>query len=183
MTETTDDTNLPSIGAPATQALASVGITRLDQLREHRARDLLARHGVGPKAIRILTEALAERGMTFLTSAQELPADVQAYIDDVPSSHRAQFDRLHAIIMDELPDADVVISYKMPLYKVGRRHVGLNSGRPDGVTLTTTSPDHIEQFRRDHPAFPTNKTSIPFKLGDDLPEDGIREVIRRATRQ
>jgi hypothetical protein len=30
---------------------------------------------------------------------------------------------------------------------------------------------------------PTNKTSIPFKLGDELPEDGIREVIRRATRQ
>jgi hypothetical protein len=180
---TTTDDFLPPIGQPATRALAAIGITRLDQLRQHRAADLLALHGVGPKAIRILEAALAERGWTFLTSAQALPADVQAYIDAVPTSHRAQFDRLHEIIMDELPTAEVVISYQMPLYKVGRRHVGLNAGRPTGVTLTTTSPDHVEPFRRRYPQYPTNKTSIPFRLDDELPEDGIREVIRRATQR
>lgn len=180
---TTSDDSLPPIGQPATRALGAIGITRLDQLRQHRAADLLALHGVGPKAIRILDAALAERGWTFLTSAQALPADVQAYIDAVPPSHRAQFDRLHEIIMDELPTAEVVISYQMPLYKVGRRHVGLNAGRPTGVTLTTTSPDHVEPFRRRYPQHPTNKASIPFRLGDELPEDAIREVIRRATQQ
>jgi hypothetical protein len=174
---------LPPIGRPATQALAELGITRLDQLREHRAADLLAVHGVGAKAIKILEAALAERGWSFLTSAQALRPEVQAYIDAVPATHRAQFDRLHEIIMSELPTADVVISYKMPLYKVGKRHVGLNADRPTGVTLTATSPDHIEAFRQLYPQFTANKASIPFQLGDDLPEDGIRDVIRRATEQ
>jgi len=177
---TSSDLALPAIGQPATRALAAIGVTRLDQLPAHRAAELLALHGVGPKAIQILEAALAERDWSFLTSAQALPADVQAYIDAVPASHRAQFDRLHEIIMSELPDAEVVISYRMPLYKVGKRHVGLNADRPTGVTLTTTSPDHIEPFRRRHPEARSNKTSIPFQLGDDLPEDTIREVIRRA---
>jgi hypothetical protein len=30
-----------------------------------RQRDLLAMHGVGPKAVRVLAAALAERGQTF----------------------------------------------------------------------------------------------------------------------
>lgn len=110
-----------------------------------------------------------------------LPDDVQQYIDALGASHRQLFDRLHHLIMDELPDAEVVISYRIPLYKVGRRHVGLNAGRPGGITLTTTSPDHIEGFRRQHPEFKTNKASIQFRLEDDLPEDDIRQVIRRAT--
>ena len=56
---------LPSIGSPATRALAEAGITTLEQVSQHRAADLLALHGVGPKAIAILRSALADRGETF----------------------------------------------------------------------------------------------------------------------
>ena len=61
----TDDDGLPRIGSPATSALAVVGVTRLSQVREWTACDLLALHGVGPKAITILRDALAERGWSF----------------------------------------------------------------------------------------------------------------------
>ena len=61
----TNDDTLPRIGAPATRALAAEGITRLADLTQHRSEDLLALHGVGPKAIRLLREALAEQGMSF----------------------------------------------------------------------------------------------------------------------
>ena len=61
----TDDETLPRIGAPATRALAAEGITRLADLTHHRSEDLLALHGVGPRAIRLLREALAEQGVSF----------------------------------------------------------------------------------------------------------------------
>jgi hypothetical protein len=57
--------DLPKIGAPATRALASVGITRLDALAGRSRAELLDLHGFGPKALRILEEALAERGLTM----------------------------------------------------------------------------------------------------------------------
>jgi len=59
-----DPTPLPKTSAPAARALAEVGITSLDDLRD-RDVDALARlHGVGPKAIRILKTALAEKPAT-----------------------------------------------------------------------------------------------------------------------
>lgn len=53
------------IGRPATAALLHAGYTRLDQLAGVPERELAALHGVGPKALRLLQEALAERGLTL----------------------------------------------------------------------------------------------------------------------
>jgi hypothetical protein len=58
---TSDD--LPGIGAPATRALASVGVTRLSQLVDYRKEDLLALHGFGPSALRILEASLSAAGL------------------------------------------------------------------------------------------------------------------------
>ena len=55
-------TALPRIGAPASRALAAVGVTTLEQVAEWTEADLLALHGVGPFAVRVLREKLAERG-------------------------------------------------------------------------------------------------------------------------
>jgi hypothetical protein len=51
-----------AIGRPATQALLTAGLTTLDQVATRTAKELLALHGMGPKAVRILSEALTERG-------------------------------------------------------------------------------------------------------------------------
>ena len=59
------DDPLPRIGKPAAQALALIGVIRLAQLTTMREADLLALHGVGPKAVRTLGAALAERGRSF----------------------------------------------------------------------------------------------------------------------
>jgi hypothetical protein len=60
------DDGLPrEIGAPATRALEGAGYSRLAQLDGVAAADLLRLHGVGPRAVRILTEALANRGRSL----------------------------------------------------------------------------------------------------------------------
>ena len=53
---------LPRIGAPATRALAGVGIHTLEDLRGRDVDALGALHGVGPRALRLLKAALKERG-------------------------------------------------------------------------------------------------------------------------
>ena len=54
--------DLPAIGQPATRALAHAGLTTLDQVAGRSEAELLTLHGVGPKAIDILREALAVTG-------------------------------------------------------------------------------------------------------------------------
>ena len=57
--------DLPKIGRPATAALLGVGISTLDQVAALTEREVAAMHGVGPKAVGILRQALAERGRGF----------------------------------------------------------------------------------------------------------------------
>jgi hypothetical protein len=65
MPETVHDDFPPKIGQPARRALLAAGYTRLDQLADVRENDLLKLHGMGPKAMGMLREALAARGATF----------------------------------------------------------------------------------------------------------------------
>lgn len=56
---------LPKIPAPALRALASRNIESLRQLETITEAELLALHGFGPKALRIVKEALALQGRTL----------------------------------------------------------------------------------------------------------------------
>ena len=57
--------DLPKIGAPATRALEAAGYTHLTELAQISESELLSLHGVGPKAIRLIRAALAERGLSL----------------------------------------------------------------------------------------------------------------------
>lgn len=58
-------TDLPFIGGPARSALAAAGIHDLAGVAQRSRKELLALHGFGPKAIRLLEPALAEKGLAF----------------------------------------------------------------------------------------------------------------------
>jgi hypothetical protein len=62
---------LPNIGKPATRALLGAGVRSLTDVAGRTEVELLALHGVGPKAIRLLSEAMAERGLKFSSTARQ----------------------------------------------------------------------------------------------------------------
>lgn len=59
-----------AIGRPATGALLHAGYTHLEQLTKLSEKDLLAMHGVGPKAVGILRETLRSMGLSFAPPEQ-----------------------------------------------------------------------------------------------------------------
>jgi predicted Fe-Mo cluster-binding NifX family protein len=64
-----NQSDFPKTSNPAQTALHLAGYYRLEQLTKVTEAELLALHGVGPKAIRILREALAEKGWKFAEPA------------------------------------------------------------------------------------------------------------------
>jgi predicted flap endonuclease-1-like 5' DNA nuclease len=56
---------LPAVGGPAARALEAQGVRTLDDVARWTRKELLALHGVGPKAVRILEEALEAQGMAL----------------------------------------------------------------------------------------------------------------------
>jgi predicted flap endonuclease-1-like 5' DNA nuclease len=65
MTDDAADRLPPGIGAPAERALTAAGYSRLEQLTHVTEAELGQLHGVGPKALRLLREALASSGRGF----------------------------------------------------------------------------------------------------------------------
>jgi hypothetical protein len=53
------------VGAPARRALAAAGVDSPEELATRTEQELLALHGMGPKAMGVLRAALAERGLVF----------------------------------------------------------------------------------------------------------------------
>lgn len=60
-----EPTPLPKVGAPATRALDRAGYHSLEDLDGVSRTSLLTLHGVGPRAIRILDEAMSERALSL----------------------------------------------------------------------------------------------------------------------
>ncbi len=58
-----------SLSQPAVRALLEANITTLEQVAATGARNIVKLHGVGPKAIPMLRQALAERGLSFADEA------------------------------------------------------------------------------------------------------------------
>lgn len=54
-----------TIGQPAQRVLAAAGLHNLEMVAQVRESDLLALHGIGPKAIRILKSAMQEAGIDW----------------------------------------------------------------------------------------------------------------------
>ncbi len=60
------ESNLPErLSAPALRALASAGISRVEQLTTFTESDIKKLHGIGPNAMKQLREALDHKGLAF----------------------------------------------------------------------------------------------------------------------
>jgi hypothetical protein len=55
----------PNVGAPATRALVAAGYTQLRQLAGVPESDLAQLHGVGPRALSRLKDALSAAGLSL----------------------------------------------------------------------------------------------------------------------
>jgi hypothetical protein len=56
------------MGAPAMRALANAGYTHLEQLALVREDEVKKLHGIGPHALKLLTQALHNKGLSFKNS-------------------------------------------------------------------------------------------------------------------
>jgi hypothetical protein len=82
-------------------------------------------------------------------------------------NQRPVFDRLHRLIVATCPDADVVLSYGMPTYRIGRRRLNIGVWK-HGLSLYV-SPTRDGGFSARHPELAAGKGTIKLR-----PEDAVR---------
>jgi hypothetical protein len=97
-----------------------------------------------------------------------IPPEVQAYIDAMTPEHRPLFDRLHQLILQTHPGADMTLSYKMPAYQAGKRRLYVGAWK-HGISIYGSQRDRDGGFASSHPGLVTSKGTIRLR-----PEDAAR---------
>ena len=155
-------TALPPIGAPATRALAAVGVRTLEDLRGRDLTELAALHGVGPKAIRLLTEACASSSADVVAS-YSARADEYAELFGSRSSVHPSDERLVSSWARSVEGRLLDAGCGPGQWTAHLAGMGLDVSGVDGA------PAFVELARRAHP-------EASFAVGDldalDEEEDG-----------
>jgi len=106
---------------------------------------------------------------------------VRGYIDAIPGEHRPLFDRLHQLILAAYPEAAVVLSYKMPAYKVGgcRLYVG---AWKHGVSIYGWKQGRDAGFTTRHPELTTSTGTIQLRPEDaaGISDEEFHDLVRSA---
>jgi uncharacterized protein YdhG (YjbR/CyaY superfamily) len=106
---------------------------------------------------------------------------VRDYIEAIPPEHRPLFDRIHRLILETRPDAEVVLSYQMPTYKIGRRRLFVGAWK-HGVSIYGWGQGGDAGFTVRHPELKTKKGTIQLRPDEavGIPDDELRDLVRAA---
>ena len=101
---------------------------------------------------------------------------VAEYIEALSPQQRPLFDRLHAIVLDEHPEAEVALAYGMPAYRVGKRRLNIGVWK-HGVSVYGWRGDNDGGFVARHPTLSSEKGTIRIRPRD---AEGISDEELRA---
>jgi Domain of unknown function (DU1801) len=105
---------------------------------------------------------------------------LRRYRDDMDTEYRPVFDRLHRLIVAACPDAEVVLSYGMPTYRIGRRRLNVGVWK-HGLSLYVSSK-RDGGFSACHPELAAGKGTIKLTPEDaaHIPDAELQDLVRAA---
>ena len=110
-----------------------------------------------------------------------LPDDVAGYIAAIAPAGRPLFDRLHRLVLEVHPEATLVLSYRMPTYRVGphKLHVG---AWKHGLSVYGWQRGRELAFTTRYPGTKTSTGTIRLTPEDfaTVSDDDLVELVRAA---
>lgn len=103
-------------------------------------------------------------------------ATIDEYIAEFPAETRRVLEEVRALIRELAPDAVETISYAIPTFDLGGKHLVHFAGYQHHVGLYPT-PSGMEAFSDELEPYKAGKGSARFPLGQPLPKDLIRRIV------
>lgn len=104
---------------------------------------------------------------------------VRDHLDAIAPERRPLFDRVHRLVLEVHPDAEVVISYDMPTFVVGRYRLYVGVWK-HWISFYGWEPGRDAGFSDRHPDLVTSKGTIKLRPADAarIPDDELRDFLR-----
>jgi len=103
---------------------------------------------------------------------------VDEYIGSQPEAARAILERVRSTIRKAVPDAQEVISYQIPAYKLHGRPVLYFAGWREHYSLYPAGPRLVEAFKDELAPYEVSKGTIRFPLSQPVPVELIERIAK-----
>jgi uncharacterized protein YdhG (YjbR/CyaY superfamily) len=103
---------------------------------------------------------------------------VDDYIDGQPDDVREVLHRVRSIIRKALPNAEEVISYQIPAYKLNGERVIFFAGWKEHYSLYPAGPRLVDAFAEDLAPYKVTKGTIRFPLSKPVPSKLIEQIAK-----
>jgi len=102
---------------------------------------------------------------------------VDEYINSFPDSIRARLNQIRATIIENVPEAEESIAYRMPAYKTNGKPLVYFAGFKNHIGFYATPTGHAH-FAEDLIKYKQGKGSVQFPLDKPLPLDLIARIVK-----
>jgi uncharacterized protein YdhG (YjbR/CyaY superfamily) len=141
---------------------------------------------MGRHAIAALGEALNERGLSFRSPArQSLDADrapsgadeVDDYLRGVEEPQRSVLQALRRTILKIIPEAEQVLSYGLPAFRLGGKTVAGFGAFKHHMSYLPFSGSVLEQLGDELQGYARTKSALHFSVQRPLPKALVKRLI------
>lgn len=108
--------------------------------------------------------------------ARSTATSIDEYIAEFPPEVQRVLGELRALIRELAPGATETISYAIPTFDLGGKHLVHFAGYEKHVGLYP-APSGMAAFEEDLKPYKTGKGSVQFRLDQPLPVDLIRRIV------
>lgn len=114
--------------------------------------------------------------MSCIMLIMDKPKSIDDYLSKVPPDHRAELERIRALVRQLVPSAEETISYGMPTLTYKQRSLVYFTASKKHMSFFPSSWA-IEELKDKLEGYKTTKHAIQFTLDNPLPDALIKELV------
>jgi uncharacterized protein YdhG (YjbR/CyaY superfamily) len=103
--------------------------------------------------------------------------DVDGYLRGIDEPKRSTLETLRRTILEIVPDAEQILSYKVPAFRVDGRIVAGFAAFKDHLSYLPFSGSVLEELAGEFEAYTTTKSALHFPVDRPLPKTLVRKLI------
>ncbi len=109
--------------------------------------------------------------------------EIDDYLAKVPQPKRATLQKLRQTIRDIVPDAEEVISYGMPAFRLNGKVIAGFAAFKNHLAYLPHSGSVLAELRDDLSGYASTEGSLHFPISEPLPKALVKKLIAARIRQ
>lgn len=103
--------------------------------------------------------------------------DVDEYLRDVEEPKRSTLEALRGMILEIVPEAEQIISYRVPAFRVGGKTIAGFAAFKDHLSYLPFSGSVLEALGHELEGYSMTKSALHFPIDRPLPKPLVEKLI------